>query len=405
MIKRTSLLLILILTAVAANAESPWEIRLPGEPLLPLDAHSLALGGATEARWDIKGGLPANSAQIANLDGFTFATVLQWRQASRTLAAGESWSETRQDFPAFQISANLPKGIRLGIGFRADMRARGSFTLPMIQIEGQDCEQSYTQKGGYHRFPLSIAMPIGDKVRLGLGVSLVRGHLNQEWYFRFPDALVYENPELGFVNRSARRLASWHGTSFNAGLLVRPLKWLSVSGRLESACDVNGDNTIQTAGIESEEVDPISGRMPARWGLGLAGNLGDSGILSVQWDHEEWADCEMPVGDIDLLNVDRIAAGFEWIFRYGYRNKKETPLRIGFRSSNHPGPDPFTRAEINEKFYSIGTGINLRDGRGSVDLTLFLQNLTVAGGETEKRIGVALSVRTSEIWTKRTTPF
>jgi hypothetical protein len=362
-------------------------------------------GGATEARWDLKSGLPSNPAQMLALEGVTFSTVIQIRKASSD-RGGISWGETRQDFPAFQVSAALPRGLRLGAGFRADMRSRGSFEQGIV-LEELAYRQRFTQEGGLHRFPITLAFPLGSRLRVGLGLGLLRGNLNQEWSwhsFIGPGGFA----DVSYSERRVRRRAHWHGTSLILGAQAKPRPGYGISLRWESSADLTGSEQIATAGEFDEESVELSGYMPGRWGAGVVMPLPMGGILSAQWDHENWENYESPLAPASLRDVDRFGVGLEWSMgrKMGqWREERRIPLRLGLRVGDYPAADPLDGSEVSERLLGFGTGIEIQEGRGALDLTFFLQRLRGGGAELEKRWGFAFSLRTSEIWQRRKQPF
>ncbi len=404
--------LLALAAAPAALAESLLELLPPGEPLLPMDAHVIALGGAAEARWELESGLPSNPAQLMAIEGVSFATVLQLRRGLRDLAgAGADWDETRQDFPAFQISATLPRGLHLGIGYRADLRSRGAYSLvvPFVLDDAipQHYALHYTQSGGLSRFPFSLAMQLGEQYRAGIGLNLYRGNLSQEWIYDFPNALSGD-ADLGYQDRRVRRQASWYGTGFVLGLQARPLPATVFSLRWDGGSDLSGDSQIETAGESDRELATLSGRMPSRWALGAARSLPGGTILSLQYEHEAWASYEAPLSGSRLADVDRLCLGVEWLGEAaarGARSARRLPLRLGLRLGNWPAPDPLTGSEVREMSFSLGTGVDLPAGRGSLDFAFYWQQLGMDEDQSERRLGLALSLRTSETWTRRTQPY
>ena len=399
------LILALALAQTPARAESLGELQAPGLPLLPLDAQSLGLGGATEARWDLPSGLPANPAQMLALEGVTFSTVLQLRKASSDIG-GVDWSETRQNFPAFQVSAALPRGLRFGVGFRADLRSRGSFDQG-VDLGELSYTQSFSQEGGLHRFPLTLAAPIGERLRLGMGIALLKGNLKEEWWwhsFRDAEGLI----DGSFEERRSRRLASWHGTSLVLGAQMRPRPGYAASLRWESPADLTGTSIRETAGEDDSAGVTLDGHMPGRWGAGLSLPLPGGGFASAQWDHEDWANWESPLATVELRSVDRFGFGAAWSLgrKSGpWGERRSVPLRFGVRFGDYPAPDPIGGGDVTERLIGLGSGFVIQDGRGAVDVTFFLQRLESGGREFENRWGLALSLRTSEIWQKRTQPF
>lgn len=406
-------LLAALILAAPAGAESLLELLPPGEPLLPLDAHAIALGGAAEARWDLESGLPANPAQLMAIDGVSFATVLQMRRGQRDLPAGARWDETRQDFPAFQISAALPHGLRLGLGYRGDLRSRGAYsvTVPYDLDAGLTDHYAlhYVQDGSLSRFPISLAFAPDPRLRLGLGLNLYRGSLNQEWLYDFPNA-TDDDPDLGYQDRKVRREGSWRGTGLALGLQAQPVgAATTLSLRLDSGADLKGSRRIETAGEADLSEARLAGELPLRWALGLSQRLPRGTLISLQWDHEAWSDYAAPLGGgTALRDIDRFALGLEWLWGEviaGGKPHHQLPLRLGLRVGDWPGPDALSGGAVRETLLSAGTGIDLPAGRGSVDFTLFWQRLAIEGAESERRLGFALSLRTTETWTRRTQPF
>ena len=401
-------LILLVLLPVLIYAESPIELSQPGEPLLSLDAAGLALGGAGEARWNLQSGLPANPALLAGLDGVTFSTVLQFRQTRRD-TSGVLWTENRQDFPAFQFTLALPAGWRLGLGYRSILRNRGSYTLHELLEdlpEGEeDWDGSYElglkQEGGLSSFPISLAWQANSKLRLGLALSLLRANLFQEWDYDFPaDSELYD--------RRVKREADWHGTTVDVGTQMRLGSDFGLSLLYRSGCDLSGLNRIEIAGQDDAEESILEGRYPASWSTGLSWTPGTRTFFSTGWEHQAWSDYESPIKSETLQDVDRFSFGIEWQWvqaRRGLRPERRIPFRFGLRIGNFPGEDPVLGGEVRELLYSFGTGFMVQDGKGSVDLAVFLQDLDAGGVAAETRWGLALSLRTSEKWKRRTLPY
>lgn len=401
-------LLPLLLLPVLAAAESPLEISHPGEPLLAMDALNLSLGGAGEARWNVRSGLPANPALLAGLDGVTFSTVLQFRQARRDTSGG-LWTENRQDFPAFQFTLALPAGWRLGLGYRSLLRNRGSYLLSQTMAElpedEEDWDGSYDlyldQQGGIGAFPLSLAWQAHERLRLGLAVSLLRGSLEQEWEYDFPDGS-------GLYDRKVRRRADWHGTALDLGLQARLSGSLALSLLYRGSSALSGTDLLEIAGQTDTEEETLAGRHPSSLAAGLSWAPYERLVLSLAWERQPWSDYESPVQSEALYDVNRYSAGLAWKWvrpRRGLRPARVLPLRLGMRYGHLPGSDPIGGGRVRELLYSLGTGFSVQEGKGSVDVALFLQNLDAGGGASERRWGLALSLRTSEPWKRRTLPY
>jgi hypothetical protein len=400
-------LALLVFVCARAGAESLYELAPPGEPLLAMDAHALALGGALQARWDLAPVLPGNPAQLAALQGVSFASALQLRRALRDLPAG-SWDETRQDFPGFQFSFPMPGRLWLGAGYRAALRARGALALqvktPDLDIAGYRLD--FTQEGGLNRFPLSIARALGTHLRVGLDLVLLRGSLSQEWRYDFPVTEV--DPDLDYQDRRQRRTATWRGTALGLGLQWRVSDGIGASARYEAPATLDGEETRETAGEGDTVTLPIEGESPANWCLGLAWQPGADWHLSAQWDHESWAAADTPLAEATLDDMDRVGLGLEWLWRRERPRpapERLIPLRLGLRWGRLPRPDPLTGGAVDEQLITLGTGLAIMQGKGAVDLALYRQQLDAQGGEGETRWGLALSLRTSEVWPKRTSPY
>jgi len=398
-----------LLLPIFAVAESPLELSHPGEPLLSMDAHSLGLGGSGEARWSVQTGLPSNPALLAGLDGVTFSTVLQFRQARRDTMSGETWTENRQDFPAFQFTLALPAGWRIGLGYRSMLRNRGSYALEGLldDLPGDedDWDGSYDlhlrQEGGQGAFPLSLAWQARSDLRLGLAISLLRGNLLQEWEYRFPDSS-------GLYDRKVKRQADWHGTQIDLGAQFRLNSTIALSMLYRGGGDLTGTSLIEIAGQTDPEESSLEGRYPSSWSGGLSWAPSRKHIFSTSWEHTSWSDYESPVLAEALYDVDRFSAGYEWKWirpRKGLRPERLIPFRLGFRFGRFPGAEPILGGRVRELLYSFGTGFTVQDGKGSVDIAVFLQDLDAAGAASETRWGLALSLRTSEKWKRRSLPY
>lgn len=400
--------IILLLLPVLAMGESPLELSQPGEPLLTMDAVNLALGGSGEARWNTQSGLPSNPALLAGLNGVTFSTVIQFRQSRRDTVGG-TWTENRQDFPAFQFTLALPAGWRLGLGYRSMLRSRGSYTLDRVlddyvddssDWEG-DYELNLRQEGGVSTFPISVAWQSNDRLRVGLALSMLRANLFQEWSYSFPDSSEV-------FDRKVKREADWHGTAIDVGLQARLGKGVDLSLLYRSGANLSGLSAVQIAGQTHVEESSLRGSYPASWSTGLSWSPGPSNTLSVGWEHLSWSEYDSPIESESLYDVDRFSMGYEWKWirpRKGLRPERRIPFRVGFRYGRFPGEEPVLGGIVREMIYSFGTGFRVQEGKGSVDLAVFMQNLDAGGTASETRWGLALSLRTSEKWKRRSLPY
>ncbi|MDP6418828.1 MAG: hypothetical protein QF492_06720 [Candidatus Krumholzibacteria bacterium] len=412
----TRFFLLLLAVASLALAESPIELQLPGEMLLNGDAHDLALGGSAEARWDLASGLPSNPALLASLDGVTYASVLQFRIASRDTIGG-TWKEGRQDFPAFQFTLALPKDWRLGIGYRSLFRTRASYSLSGVveDVPEGDWDGSYqthlSQSGGQGSFPISLAWAWKNHLRLGADLSLLRGNLLQEWEYDFPAEAS------GIYDRKIRRSAEWSGTQWGAGLQARPAEGFSLSLHYRGESNLQGEQSEEVSGEEEDTPTGLEGVFPASWSAGLAwklpgtqclGSLRTNLVLSANWLQQSWSQSSLPLTTGKLRDLSRLGLGLEWNFllpRVGLREERNIPLRLGFRHANLPTLDPLEGSYLEEILWSLGTGFKVQDGKGDCDLAFFLQEYQASGKRVEFRWGMALSLRSTEKWKRRTHHF
>jgi len=373
-----------------------------------MDASKLALGGAGESRWDLQDGLPTNPALLAGLDGVTFSTVLQFRQARRDSGVG-TWKENRQDFPAFQFTLAFPAGWRLGLGYRARLRNRGSYSLSERMIDLPEGESDWdgryeldlVQEGGLSSFPISLAWQASPRLRLGLALSLLRANLFQEWSYRFPEGS-------GLYDRKVKRQADWHGSAVDFGAQARLGSNWGLSLLYRGGSDLSGLNRIEIAGQAGAADSSLAGSYPASWSAGLTWASGRRIMLSAAWNHLAWSRYRSPIPSEELQDVDQLSLGLEWRWirpRKGLRSEQSLPFRFGFRLGKFPGTDPLLGGELREKLLSLGTGFKVQGGKGSLDLAVFLQGLDSGGLPAETRWGLALSLRTSEKWKRRTLPY
>lgn len=283
--------------------------------------------------------------------------------------------------------------------------------MPMSGPDGDSdlaYELEYRQRGATKHFPVVMAMSLGENLRLGAGCNVIMGSLSSEWIYDFDNAYVPGAPDSGYHDQKARRRADWYGLAPVIGAQFRFPGRLSASVRYEAGTELSGSSLYEIAGRESNDETELAGQYPSRLALGVALAGPGSSVFSLQWNREPWSEYTDPLADLELEDVDNYAVGAEWIWKREPRPGRrilEVPFRAGARVGLWPRRDPLTSSIIRETIIALGTGLVLEDGVGSFDLALFYQRLNDEDDAGEDRIGVAISLRSTDFWKRRLLPY
>ena len=341
------LVLISLLGAAPARAQSLFGARGLGLPVTPVDARARALGG-------IGVGLPGLNTSMVNpaeLGGITrkgISVVLQPSTTDITVGGNtDNVSGTR--FPLMQ--AMLPLSQRLVVSFGygasydqfwaielADTVAIGSSQVPVNDVVRSD--------GGVGQARLSAALELSDRFAIGAAVGLHTGSLERSVTRTFGDSTQY-NPFQTQIRWDYSGVVGAVGARWDPDPALR----------LAASATFGGD--IEAEGKAGDAIDRTFAA-PLRVAFGASGFLGRELIASVGGEWTRGDDQSPPAQDdvLPLAGADqawRFGGGLEWTG--SPTAARAFPLRIGGSYADLP-----YHLDVEEaaREWSVSGGLGLR---------------------------------------------
>jgi hypothetical protein len=394
-------LVLTIAFASIVDADSGYSVRGFGEPVLSSEASVRGRGGAEAA-----GSTPSLAGNPASLafaleTRFTGSYETEWIRTQEPLGAGGQKVRKEYDnlIPNLSLVYPLPRGLRLGTGLLVGRRKGGTIARDTTTVDGQSYRQVFEATGNVLRIPVLFAHERwGTQFGTGLDVLL----LNQEvlWENDFP-------AESGFGDsRDFDRLSLW-GVAFRAGVRkslgsrVAAGAWISLPSELSGSRRL--ENVDVLGGSEEVKLDR-EGEVAERYGLGLEIRPLEDVLLTADWVHEAWEGTDGLSPIDELVDVNRFAAGFEWVLSARGRGPS-LPIRGGWRTELLHVLDNESR-EVREHVLTAGSGFGFAGGRGTID-AFFEYGWRGTKDDTEyyeQFVRFGLTLTGVEKWTRRRSP-
>jgi hypothetical protein len=347
------------LAALPAGAGSRYSLRGEGEFVLPAGADVRAVGGADAATR--VPGLASNPACLAFAERtrFSGSFLTEWIRTEELLPAG---SDLRKEYdvllPNLSLVFPLPGRLRFGTGLLVDRRQEGRIDQDVATGDGLPYRAIFEASGNVLRIPVLLARDAGV-AQLGAGLDVQLANAKIRWRNDFPDGT-------GFVDSDDVDETGLWAVTWRAGLRV-PLGDRAAVGAWGAwPRRLSGHRTLENRASEEETGDlelDVESETASRVGVGAEIRPGRGLRLAADWVHEGWEDVEAPLAIGTFRDVDRVAAGLEWVpSREGLR----WPVRAGYRTETLHTLDGAGR-DVREHAVTGGSGFTFADGRGEFD--------------------------------------
>ena len=284
---------------------------------------------------------------------------------------------------------------RLSIGYMGRFDPEGGFVLQGATEAGDVYTTKYTKTGGLFSIPLTVSFDLTRFASVGLTISLEDGSVEERWDIEFEDPL--------FESSAAIKKESMSGTGYGAGVVLYPLDGLMIGGMWESA--INYDSDVRERFRDLSAVDTSYSRtvkIPSRVNAGASWSIADRFLLLASVSYSDFTKFEGLSFPADQLKEERsYALGLEYL--PGIRVKgRRIPFRLGFNYQelpyDHPNGEPLSKVLVG-----FGTGFNIKDGLGKIDLALqFGQVGSMENNGIEDRlVRVYVGICGSELWKRK----
>jgi len=395
-VKRVLTIVALLALAVPAGAQSRYSLRGWGESSLPSRSGARALGAAEAAGSPVT--VTGNPASITHARAATFygTYLTEWVETEET---ADGVTRSRRDYTG--VISNLclvfPFGpAAFGTGFLVGRRQGGIIEQPATTTTGESYLQVFEADGNLLRVPALFGLRWRG-VEFGAGIDVLLLNSKRRWRNDFTDVE-------GFVSSSDLVRTSQWGVDWRGGVRVPLGERLHVGGWIAVPSELSGTRTFENDDASGNAQDlktDVTAEVAPSGAFGFELQPVRRLRIVGDWGRELWKDVRRPDAVTEFVDVDRIAAGVEWLPSAG---GPRWPLRLGYRTENGHALDARGH-EVREHFVTGGSGFAVGDGRGEIDW--FLEYGRRGSGDTEFfeeiwRFGVTLTG--SEPWTRRRPP-
>ena len=393
------------LLTVGAVASSPRDARsasvysmvLIGERLEAGDVRAITLGGSGNVIPDTMSVMHYNQALLAHL---TRVTIGASQFIGFDQATSDEFSEQDNSFAITTLQAAFPiyDKLVLSVGYRGRYDPDGQFSLRETAPSGDAYTSTFVSSGGIFSIPLTASAKFTRFLSLAGTFSVERGFVEERW------DIVFDDPS--FNPGASIKREELSGFGWGAAAVLRPAKWLMLGGTFESQIDYDTEVTTRFTqpGIDTTYNSTMV--LPARFTGGVTLMVGGWMLLG-QGFYSNFEDFEGLAFDRTRLRPEWDASvGIEWTSGMPLRGAR-IPLRfsvaVGQRPFDFPREPGMDEGEpVNKLLFGIGTGMNIRGGKGKLDLgvqfgqmgdletnglqdRIFRVYIGVAGGEEWKR--------------------
>lgn len=339
---------LLIANAPALGAQGNLGTQGLGYPVGQLSTRARSLGGAVVEQDPISATNPASVALWGRA-----AIHVQFepeRRATTVPGASDLTAVTRFPMIAAGIGLGSRAAIALHISSFLDRTWLNEFRG--TEIVGPD-SSAFTERTGVRgaladtRLVFGVQLPA--KLRVGLSAHAITGEhrLNARRAYDTASALI------GFSRSQSLRYA---GRALSVGAGWDPVSWFSLGVSKRFGGDLDAVN--DTAGFRAD------GRVPDRWGAGVAVEAARGFVLSARHERVEWTALRPLVeSQIPVRDGRETAVGAE----YGAASIFRLPasLRVGW--SDRQLPFGVGTSTVRERGVAGGLGLLFAGGRFAVD--------------------------------------
>jgi hypothetical protein len=402
-----ALWLIVVLAALVAaedaGSASVYSLVLVGESVESGDVRAIALGGSTQLFVDSLGAVQSNAALLSRVRQVTIS-------ATQYVAVDEGRSEdlTRRDvsftFSSLRVVFPIVSLFRLSIGYVGRYEPDGTFALRGVTEGGDGYAKTYAKSGGLFAVPLTAAFDLTRFASAGLTFSLERGTVEERW------DVVFDERE--FAPAAGLSKHDLSGTGYGAAAAVYPFEGLVIGGSYESRIeyDAQVSERYTQSTLDNSYTETVT--LPARFSAGVTWTWADRLMVlaSARWaDFTEFEGLGFPQDR--LRREETYSLGFEYLKGIGLRGRR-MPLRVGFNYGRLPFYFPqgdlgsqgdAAVSEVTKYLVSLGTGIRIRGGKGTLDFAVVVGKDGSLGtnGIEDRLVRIYIGLAGSEAWKRR----
>lgn len=338
---------LVLVTAVPAQAQSLFSTRGLGVPLLPLDARARALGGIGVGLLGLNTSL-VNPADVAGLSWRGVAAVVQPWSGSAELG-DESGDIDGTRFPLIRLLLPVSSRTVLSLGFGSTLEQSWAVEIDGFQQLGPDSvptQDLIESSGGISQISLGISYALSSAFAVGVSGGIYTGNLERTITRTFADSTITADP---FFERLRW---DYSGPQASVGVRIDPAPFL----RLGTSLSVSPDLDVDATEGDAEDGEA---KLPLKLTTGASGYLSPELLLAIGAEYaslDDGAVFEFADSVAQQRSTWRFGGGLEW---EGARSGDRVfPIRLGASWAQLPyfdlGEEPAT-----EWSGSLGVGFRL----------------------------------------------
>ena len=364
----------IVLSGSALSAQGALSVQGFGYPGGQLSTQALSTGGAM-AEFDPQS--PLNPAALGV--GRRALVYLQYDPEFRSITLpGSTVSTTTARFPLFAVSGRYGKAT-FGLAFSSYVDRTWTNTFVDTQVvsgEKIGSRLAASSAGGISDLRVAMSWTFTPRFVVGIGAHAFPGSNRTTIGRLFDDSLK-------FGNFSSSSSMEYNGAALSVGVVAVPVTHLNfaASARFGGTLRVRmGDSTVLG-----------EGRVPGRYGVGLAFDGVPGTVFSARFNTERWSDLKgLGSTTLQLHDATEAAAGVETVGPHVAG--LTTVLRLGYRDRGLPfSSDANT---VKERSVTGGVGLPLARGFMGVDVAVARAVRTSgAVSETGWIVSVGLAIR------------
>ena len=391
----TVIAIVLGFAAGTACAQSAFGLNFIGEHHFRGGARQRSLAFSAFALPDSNGAITANTASLADLGEVTFS-LFEVTNLSRIRTEEESVDQNRFHLPSMMLAFPIGRGFVFGLGYRTRFLGRADFSVERDVPGVANPLDVYTFRSSLFTAPLSVSWRATERIRLAGELQIERGSI-------YDEVTVYFPGEEGFGSVLSRRDRNFSGTSWSASILFTVFSRVHIGVVFDDRVAYSVDEDISFSREDLDTTTSYDFELPPAFGVGVAVGVTDRWyLMSSYWAREAPEPAGFSQLDGSLQDERLIAFGLERRRRANGGFFSRIPLRFGYYEDRWHLQFPAGEG-VTARFVTLGTGLPIPGGSGSVDISLELGQIGSIGNngldERVMRLGIGLNV--SEPWSRR----
>ncbi len=348
-------------TALATNYGSVYSLKGFGLSQMAPGPEASGMGNVSLAILDLRYLNADNPARFGGiLDVRTMASFISQRLG--VSSNSQKFTTYYANFHSMAMGLPVKRGIGVQFGILpctySNVRLEETRSL-----NGQAYTKAMDRSGGLNNFYLGIGAKIFPHVYVGLRSDFIFGKILEKWTLDFESQTFVDG-------RTEFSYKTW-GLNATAGVLVQPLKWLSVAAVYSPARKMRlRDEETYFAPQVTRSVSK-NWTLPQKYGLGLS-IVFKRWLVGMDYRAQNWSQLAIEESSLPgMTNENRVGFGIE---HAGTLDPfapivRQLALRAGFyrHRLNVLG---FRGEPVLERVGTVGVGIPFGQGRGSIDMAL-----------------------------------